>query len=317
MKAVRIHRYGGPEVLQYEEAPIPEPREGEVRVRVHATSINPVDWKVREGFLKDAVPHKLPLVLGWDVSGTVDAVGPGARDFRPGDEVFSRPDIARDGAYAQYIIVREKELARKPRNLDHAHSAAVPLAGLTAWQSLFEAPPPFTAANLEQGQSVLIHAAAGGVGTFAVQLARWKGASRIVATASSRNESFLRELGADQVIDYNRERFEDVAGEVDVVLDTMGGDTQARSWKVVRPGGVLVSIVQKPSEALAKERGARAAYVFVQPSRPQLAELAQLLDARQIKACVSEILPLAEARKAQEKSQSGHVRGKVVLSVTS
>ncbi len=314
MKAVRIHRYGGPEVLAFEDAPCPEPAAGEVLVRVRAAAINPVDWKVRDGYLKEHIPYKLPLILGWDVSGVVERVGAGVSGFSAGDEVFSRPDIARDGAYAELIAIKSTEVAKKPRSVDHVHSAAIPLAALTAWQALFEAPAPFASAGLSKSQTVLIHGGAGGVGTFAVQLAKWKGA-RVIATGLAKNEKFLRDLGADRVIDYQRERFEEVAGGVDAVFDTIGGETQARSWKALRPGGVLVSIVSAPSEDEARAHKARAAYVFVQPNAPQLAALADLVDRKAIRPIVSEVLPLAQARKAHELSQGGHVRGKLVLEI--
>ncbi|HWP34170.1 MAG TPA: NADP-dependent oxidoreductase [Thermodesulfobacteriota bacterium] len=314
MKAVRIHEYGGPEVLRYEDAPRPEPGDGDVLVRVHAAGVNPVDWKVREGYLRKAVPHRLPLVLGWDLSGTVERLGPGASGFAPGEAVYARPDLARDGAYAEFIAVRAAELAPKPASLDHVQAAAVPLAALTAWQALFDAPAPYTSIGLSPGQTILIHGAAGGVGHFAVQLARWRGA-RVIATASGKNERFVRELGADEFVDYTRQRFEEVVREVDAVLDTVGGQTQARSWRVIKKGGVLASIVGRPSEAEAEAHGVRAAYVFVQPSSAQLREIARLIDEGRLRPTVSEILPLAQARRAQELSQAGHVRGKIVLRV--
>ena len=314
MNAIRIHHYGGPEALTYEEAPRPVPGEGDVLVRVHATSVNPVDWKIREGYLQKALPYPLPMIPGWDVSGIVEALGPGVSTFAVGDAVYGRPDIARDGAYAEYMVARAHELALKPATLDHVHAAAVPLAGLTAWQALFDAPAPFATIGLTAGQTILIHGGAGGVGTFAVQLAKWRGA-KVIATASSKNAEFLRDLGADTVIDYKKHRFEDLVHDVDAVFDTIGGDTQARSWKVLKKGGTLLSIASAPSADEAKAHDVRAAYVFVQPSGPQLVELAKLLDAKTIKPVVSEVFPLHEARKAQEHSQKGHVRGKIVLKV--
>jgi NADPH:quinone reductase-like Zn-dependent oxidoreductase len=307
MNAVRIHRYGGPEVLRYEEAPRPEPGRGEVLIRVHGAGVNPVDWKVREGYARDFLKHALPLVPGWDVSGVVEAVGPGATRWKPGDELFSRPDIARNGAYAEFLVVRESEAARKPQSLDHLQAAAVPLAALTAWQALFDA------AGLGPGQTVLIHAAAGGVGHFAVQLAKWKGA-RVIGTASAGNHAFLRTLGADDTIDYTTTRFEEVVRDADVVLDTMGGDTQQRSWKTLREGGILSTILAPPpEEAIPPEK--RLGYTFVQPNAEQLSEIATLIDAGKVRTVVETVLPLPEARSAQERSQAGHVRGKIVLQV--
>lgn len=308
MKAVCIYTYGGPAVLNYEDAPRPHPNDGEVLVRVHAAAINPVDWKIREGQLKETLHHTLPLVLGWDVSGVVEGLGSGLARLKIGDEVFSRPDIARDGAYAEFIVIRESEVALKPKSIDHLHAAALPLAGLAAWQTLFDA------AGLVAGQRVLIHGAAGGVGTLAVQLAKWKGA-HVIGTASAHNHEFLRKLGVDQIIDYQTVRFEQAVQPVDVVLDTLGGDTQARSWPVLKRGGILVSLASPPSPELAAAQGVRQAFVFVQPNAGQLAEIAVLVDAEKLKAIVETILPLSDATRGQELSERGHTRGKIVLRV--
>ena len=308
MKAVRIHKYGGREVLRYEVAPRPKPQAGEVLVRVHAAGVNPIDWKVREGEMKDFWPHKFPLILGWDLSGLVEEVGPGVSRFKTGDEVYSIPDPTRDGAYADYIVVRESELALKPNSLHHIRAAAVPLAALTAWQSLFDT------AQLQPGQRVLIHAGSGGVGHFAVQLAKWKGAY-VFATASTKNQDLLRKLGVDAPIDYTQQRFEDVARNIDIVLDTIGGETQERSWSVLKKGGVLVSLVQPPSEEKAKELGLRAAFLGAQPNGAQLAEIAKIIDSGKLAPVIDSILPLSEARRAHELSQSGHTHGKIALRV--
>jgi NADPH:quinone reductase-like Zn-dependent oxidoreductase len=314
MKAVRIHEYGGPEVLVYEDAPRPEPAQGEALVRVYACAVNPVDWKIRAGELRDRMPYALPMILGWDVSGEIEQLGPGATGFAVGDAVYSRPDIGRDGAYAEYIAIRTGELARKPRTLSHVEAAAVPLAALTAWQVLFDAPPPYSSLGVTKGETVLIHGAAGGVGTFAVQLAKWKGA-KVIATASEKNEQFLRTLGADQVIDYHKQPFEEVVRDVDAVLDTVGGSTLARSWGVLKRGGIIASTTMPLSEEEASAHHVRIAYAFVQPNASQLGKLAGLLDEKAIRPIVSQVLPLAEARKAHELSQDGHVRGKLVLEV--
>ena len=314
MKAVRIHEYGGPEVLRYEDAPRPSMDDGDVLVRVHAAAINPVDWKIREGLMRANLHYRLPLILGWDVSGVVDAVGPGANGLAVGDEVFARPDIARDGAYAEFMTVRAVELSRKPTSLDHVHAAAVPLAALTAWQALVCAPAPYTSASVQKGQTVLVHGAAGGVGSFAVQIANLRGA-HVIATTSVKNMDFVRDLGADEVINYTSVRFEDVVHDVDAVLDTVGGDTQDRSWSVLAPGGVLVSIVKPPPEEMARKYGVRAGFLFLQPLASQLDEIARAIDAGQIRPIVSEVLPLSDARKGHELSQAGHVRGKIVLRV--
>jgi NADPH:quinone reductase-like Zn-dependent oxidoreductase len=308
MKAIRIHNYGGPEVLQYEDAPRPEPQAGEVLVRVQAAGVNPIDWKIREGHMKDFWSHKFPLILGWDTSGKVEEVGPGVSRFKIGDEVYSVSDPTRDGAYADYIVIREAELALKPKSLHHIRAAAMPLAALTAWQSLFDA------GQLQPGQQVLIHAGSGGVGHFAVQLAKWKGAY-IFATASTKNQDSLRELGVDKAIDYTQQRFEDVARNIDIVLDTIGGETQERSWSVLKKDGLLASLVQPPSEAKAEELGVRAAFVAGHPSGGQLAEIAKVIDSGNLAPTIDRILPLSEARRAHQLSQSGHTRGKIVLRI--
>ena len=308
MKAVRIHDYGGPEVLRYEDAPRPTPGPGEVLIQVRAAGVNPVDWKIREGYLKQRVKHSLPLILGWDLSGVVEATGPGVTRLKAGDEVYSRPDLARNGSYAQYIVVKEPEVALKPKSIDHIRAAAIPLAALTAWQALFDA------TRLNAGQSVLIHAAAGGVGSFAVQLAKGRGV-HVIGTASKRNHRFLHELGADETIDYERTRFEEVVRDVDLVLDAVGGDIQKRSWKVLKKGGMLVSIVGPPSADEAAAHGVRQAFVFVQPNAAQLAELATLVDSGKLRPVVETVLPLSKARQAHELSQGGHTRGKLVLDV--
>ena len=310
MKAVRIHAYGGPEVLHYEDTPIPQLQPDDLLIRVRATAVNPVDWKIREGFLQGVLNHCLPLTLGWDVSGEVAAVGPEVIRFQIGDAVYTRPNIERDGGYADYIAVKASEAALKPVKLDHDHAAAVPLAALTAWQALVDA------AQLRSGQTVLIHAAAGGVGSFAVQLAKARGA-KVIATASAVNIGLVTELGADQFVDYTRSRFEEVAKEVDVVFDTIGGETQTRSWSVLKPGGMLVSVVSPPPEATAAAYGVRSAFVFVQPSSSQLDAITQLIDEGRIKPILHTIMPLYEARQAQVISQGGHVRGKIVLHVAS
>ncbi len=308
MKAVRIHAYGGPEMLRYEDAPLPQLNPDDLLIRVRAAAINPVDWKIRAGYLQGFLNPPLPLTLGWDVSGEVIEAGPEVTRFKPGDAVYTRPNIERDGGYAEYIAVKASEAALKPAKLDHDHAAAVPLAALTAWQALIDV------AQLQSGQTVLIHAAAGGVGSFAVQLAKVRGA-KVIATASAVNVGLVMALGADEFVDYTRTRFEDVAKEVDVVFDTIGGETQERSWSVLKPGGILVSVVSPPPETIAAEQGVRSAFVFVQPSGSQLDAITRLIDEGRMKPILHTVLPLHEARQAQVISQGGHVRGKIVLHV--
>lgn len=308
MQAVRFHSYGGPEVLVLEEVARPQAGADEVLVQVHAAGVNPIDWKVRAGHLKDWLPHRLPLILGWDVSGVVEAVGPDVTAFKSGDAVYGMLDHMRDGAYAEYVAARTGDLVRKPRSIDHVQAAGVPLAALTAWQSLFEV------ANLAPWHTVLIHAAAGGVGHFAVQFAKWKGA-KVIGTASAGNATFLKELGADRVIDYRTTQFEEVVSEVDVVLDTIGGDTQERSWQVLKKGGMLVATLGISSPEAARQHGVRGEGVRVHADTAQLTQIAALIDAGDLKPAVTTMLPLAEAARAHELGQTGHVRGKIVLKV--
>jgi NADPH:quinone reductase-like Zn-dependent oxidoreductase len=263
-----------------------------------------MDWIIRRG-LAGSVP--LPMIPGLDVAGTVDSVGQGEVTFQPGDEVFAKVSIGK-GGYAEYTVARSTEMARKPKSIGFIESAAIPTAGLAAWQSLFDI------AGLEKGQSVLIHGASGGVGTFAVQLAKWKGA-HVIGTASSKNAEFLRSIGADEVIDYKNQQFEDLVSNMDVVLDTIGGDTFERSWGVLKPGGFLVTTVARIPEGEPEKHGVRAKGLVTQSDGKELAQIANIVDERKIKPIVTTILPLTDARKAHEMSESLHTRGKIVLRV--
>lgn len=308
MKAVRIHGYGGVDALSYEEAPRPTAGEGEVLIRVHATSVNPFDAALRSGYLSGYFKPNFPLTLGTDVAGTVEAVGGGVKDFAPGDSVYARGGVTRDGAYAEYVVVPASDVAAKPKTLDFIHSAAIPHVILTAWQALIEV------AKLAKGQTVLIHGAAGGVGHVATQLARSRGA-KVIGTAS-KNVDFLHELGVDQIIDYTKSKFEEVVHDIDVVLDTVGGDTQQRSWGVLKPGGILVSTIQPPSEETAAAHGVRQGMIATSPPiGPTLTEVARMVDVGEIKPEVSRVLPLEEIRKAHELIETRHTRGKIVLQV--
>jgi len=308
MKAIRIHTYGGPEVLQYEDAPRPQIKKGEVLVRVHAAGVNPLDWKVRSGLLNGSIPHKLPLIPGWDVSGVVDEVGADASQFKKGNEVFAMADPTRDGAYADYIAVPATDLALKPKSLHHVRAAATPVSALAAWRSLFDL------GQLQPGQRILIHGGSGGVGHFAIQLAKRKGA-HVLATASTKNQELLRKVRADETIDYTTQKFEHVASNIDVVLDTVGGETQERSWRVLKKGGVLISLVQPPSKEKAEQFSVRGFMCRVQPDGAQLTKIAKLIDSTKLKPTIDRILPLSEAQRAHELSENGHVRGKIVLRV--
>lgn len=304
MKAIRLHTRGGPEAFAYEDAPQPRPGDGEVLVRVHAAGVIPTElswvptWTTRAG-----EPRPLPVIPGHEFSGEVATLGPGVADVAVGDPVYGLNDWYRDGASAEFCVARVVDLAAKPGSVDHIHAAATPISALTAWQGLIER------AGLAAGERVLVHGAAGGVGTFAVQIARWRGA-RVIGTASAANLDFVLGLGADDVIDYRAERFEDVVRDVDVVFDTVGGETLARSWGVLKPGGRLVT-VGASAEQTTDER-VRAAFFIVEPSRAQLAEVARLIDAGTLRPVVGGVFPLAEARQAYQHKA---LRGKVVLRV--
>ncbi len=309
MKAIRIHGRGGPEALVYEDVPRLHPGPGEVLVRVHATAIiaTELSWGVTYQ-TTDGSPNPRPIP-GRDLSGVVEETGPGVSTPVKGAEVYGMLGYRRDGAGAEYAIARPDELAPKPGTLDHVQAAAVPLSALTAWQAFFDQ------AHLAAGQTVLIHGGAGGVGVFAVQLAHWAGA-RVIATASARNLGFLRELGANETVDYTTTPFEEVARGVDLVLDTVGGDALQRSPKVIRPGGMLISIVNdQPPDTLAKGNEARFAYFVVEPNREELIQIAALIDEGKLRPNIEAVFPLAQARQAYEQAARGHTRGKIVLRV--
>ena len=309
MKAIRLAGRGGPHHLVYEDAPQPRPGAEEVLVRVYATGViaNELKWDVTYQ-TKAGSPRALPIP-GRDLSGVVEAVGHGVTEPAKGDEVYAMLDYCCDGAEAEFTIALPNELAPKPRTLDHVQAAAVPLTALTAWQALF------VHARLAAGQTILIHGAAGGVGVFAVQLARWTGA-QVIATASARNRDFLCELGANEIIDYTTTRFEDVVQSVDVVFDLVGGDSLQRSWQVVKPGGVLVSVVSpRPAADVTKGHDAHFAWFVVEPNREQLIQIGTFIDAGHIRPIVETVLPLSEARQAYEQGSKGHTRGKIVLRV--
>jgi NADPH:quinone reductase-like Zn-dependent oxidoreductase len=309
MKAVRIHQYGGPEVLSLDDIQRPTAGPNELLIKVHAASVNPADWKIRQGYLRQFFPLSLPAIIGGDFSGTVEATGSGVTRFNRGDEVYaSIPDLTNGGAYAEYTLANESQVALKPKSVDHVHAAAIPVVGQTAWQALFET------AKLGACQKILIHAAAGGVGSFAVQFAKAKGAY-VIGTASGKNKAFLRELGVDEAIDYEKTRFEDVVHDVDVVLDTIGGEVQERSWKVLNKGGILISIVSPPNVEQAAKYGVRALMFEMRRGSADLEEIARLVDSGRVKTIVDIVLPLAEVRRAHELSAYGHCRGKIVLKV--
>ncbi|MBJ7005778.1 NADP-dependent oxidoreductase [Streptomyces griseofuscus] len=306
MRAVVVEQWGGTENLVEREMPRPEPGLGEVLVRVHAAGVNPVDWKTRaSGALIEwgAVP-----AVGWDVSGTIEAVGPGVGMFRPGDEVFGMPSFPRQaGAYAEYVVAPARHLAPKPAALTHVEAAALPLAALTAWQALVDT------AGLRPGERVLVHAAAGGVGHLAVQIAKARGAY-VIGTAGAAKHDLVRRLGADEVIDYRAVRFEDVVSDVDVVLDGLGAETAERSLKVLRPGGRLITL-PGPDDVPTAQDGVRALWMLVEPDHLGLREITALVERGALRPVIDTVVPLAEAAKAHEIGERGRTAGKIVLSV--
>jgi NADPH:quinone reductase-like Zn-dependent oxidoreductase len=308
LKAVRVHQRAGPEGLVYEEAPLPTIGRGDALIGVYAAGITPTEFTWNSTFTDADKKSRLPSVPAFEVSGKVSRVAPGVAELAPGDDVYGLLNFWRDGSAAEYVAVKASDMAPKPKSLDFVQAAAVPLSGLTAWQALFDH------AKLSQGQRVLIHGAGGGVGTFAVQFARHRGV-RVVATCSASKADLVRELGAEEVIDYAKVRFEDAVRDVDAVLDTVGGDTLDRSWKVVRKGGTLVTIVGDAPEGKADAHGIRGVSMLVEPSRTELVQISRLIDEGEVRPIISGVFPLAEARRAYESGLSGHARGKVVLKV--
>jgi NADPH:quinone reductase-like Zn-dependent oxidoreductase len=307
MKAVRIHRFGGPEVLSLDDVPLPQPRDDEVVVRVLAASINPIDYVIRAGS-PFVTQDQLPVTLGVDLSGTVELLGTRAHTLRQGDPIYAMVPMGR-GTYAEYVLVKAVEMAAKPDTLDHEQAAAVPLAGLTAWQGLFEH------GGLQEGQRVLIHGGAGGVGHLAIQFAKAKGAAFVATTVSGSDLDFVRDLGADQAIDYRAERFEEMVRDMDLIFDLVSGETQDRSWPALKQGGVLVSTLGQPSQDKAAQYGVRGVGYMAQPNGAHLSEIGRLIDEGRVRVVVERVFPLAEAGVAQEHLQHSHVRGKVVLAV--
>jgi len=308
MKAARIQGRGGPAQIQYEDAPFPRQLPGDAIVRVCATGITPTELEWDETYTNADGSRRIPSIPGHEVAGVVETVASEVKDVRVGDAVYGLTDFPRDGAAAEYIAVRAANLAPKPSTIDYCHTAAMALSGLTAWQAFL------THGNLTRGQNVLIHGAAGGVGVFAVQLARWRGA-HVSVTAQKKDAEFLRGLGADRVIDYASERFDEHLANQDLVLDTIGGDTQDRSWKVLRRGGVMINLRAPLPAAKLAEFGVRGVFFIVEPNRNDLIELAKLVDAGALKSVVSRIIPLAQARTAFERSPVGRAPGKTVLKV--
>ena len=305
MRAVQIHQYGGSTEMKLEEIAIPEPSEGEVLIKVFAAGVNPIDWKIREGYLAEIIPHTLPLTLGWDFSGEIVSLGENVNKWSIGDAVYARPDFSKNGAYADYIVVSEDEIAVKPKILNWQKSAAVPLVTLTAWQALKDI------GEVKQGDRVLIHAGAGGVGIAAIQLAKQAGAV-VYTTSSTKNIEFLEELGADEVIDYTQEDFSTLEN-LDIVFDTMGGEILKKSWITLKKGASLISVAEVPDEEMASKYEIRASFCFVQANSEQLSKISHLIDSGELRVEVDSVYQLEDAVKAHEKSELGHARGKIVI----
>lgn len=315
MRAVVIHQFGDSNQLQLTEVEKPTAGEGEVLVKIKAIGVNPVDWKIRNGKLKDRLPHQFPLILGWDMAGVVEEVGHAARRFQPGDEVYAycRRPVVQAGTYAEYIALSESYLTYKPKNLSFEESAAIPLASLTAYQSIY------TAADLQVGENLLVLGASGGVGSFAVQLGKAVGAN-VIGVASEQNHAYLKELGVDAAIDYRQNdfvsRFQALKPQgAEVIFDCVGQDMLQKAPQCLAPGGRLVSIAGKADENQLAERQGQSLYVFVEPHAPQLDHIRELIETGQVKVHLQAVYPLEEVRKAHAQSEQLHTQGKIVLTV--
>ncbi|MEK4365729.1 NADP-dependent oxidoreductase [Paenibacillus sp. FSL M8-0212] len=309
MKAVVINQYGSKEELVEQEVNKPRAEANQVVVKLEATSINPIDWKLREGYLKEMYDWEFPIILGWDVAGVITEIGSNVTKWKVGDRVFSRPDTTRFGSYAEYTAVDEYLLAKLPDSISYEEAAAVPLAGLTAWQVLF------THGDLKEGETVLIHAGAGGVGMYAIQLAKYAGA-HVITTASEKNHELLYSLGADQVIDYKKENFEEILKDIDLVFDTMGGEVAENSYKVLKPNtGRLITIVGEPNHDTAKSHNVLAKGIWLQPDGDQLQRMADLMEEKKIKSIVGATFPFSRQGiyDAHALSETHHAVGKIVI----
>jgi NADPH:quinone reductase-like Zn-dependent oxidoreductase len=307
MRAARFHEYGPPSVLVIDLVPRPVPQEGEVLIRVRTAGVNPIDWKMRAGYLKTYMPVELPRIPGLDVAGTVEEVGSGVTEFAAGDELFGRGS----STYAEYATGPVATLARKPDGVSFDQAATLHVGGETAWVALFDT------AQLEPGQRVLIQGGAGGVGSIAVQLAHWKGA-HVIATTSTDNVAYVQSIGADEVVDYTAVPFEDVVHDVDVVIDTVGGEITGRSWATLKPGGIMVVVAGAPDAEAAEAHGVRVSNVrHPAVTAPVLEELARLVVSGDLVPHIDAAFPLEEAAQAQAASETGHGRGRIVLHIAS
>ncbi len=308
MKAVVVNEYGGPEVLKYQDAPRPEPKDDEILVRVIAAAVNPVDSYVRQGMFAKRGMDNRPAIIGYDIAGMVEKTGANAKKFKAGDKVYSYLSVMRGGGYAEFAIAKESETALKPTNINFVEAAAVPLAATTAWQALVDT------AKIDKGQSVLIHGGSGGVGSFAIPIAKARGA-KVIATASTAHQELLKQLGVDQAIDYTTTKFEDVVKNVDVVLNCVRADALGRSYGVVKKGGIIVSITDEPDQNECAKYGIRGSRLGAHPDAKVLEELTKLIEAGKMTPIVSQTFPLADASKAHQQIETHHTLGKIVLKV--
>lgn len=310
MKAIVIDSYGGKEQLKEREVEKPAITDNQVLVEIHATSINPIDWKLREGYLKEMLPWEFPIILGWDAAGVIAETGAGVKHFKAGDRVFTRPATTRQGTYAEYVPVDENLLAHMPESMTFEEGAAIPLTGLTAYQCLVDF------AEVKKGDKVLIHAGAGGVGSMAIQIANSIGAY-VATTASDKNDELVKSLGANQVINYREEDFSELLEDFDAVLDTMGGDVLDKSFKVLKKGGKLISIAGQPSAEKAEQHEVKASDFWLEPNGEQLKKLANLYVSGELKPSIGEIFEFTEQglQDAHELSESHHARGKIIIKI--
>jgi NADPH:quinone reductase-like Zn-dependent oxidoreductase len=310
IKAIIIEAYGGKEQLKEQEVQKPSAGENQVVVRLFATSINPIDWKLREGYLKTMLPFEFPIILGWDAAGVIEEVGPNVKNFKKGERVFARPETTNMGTYAEYTAIDAHLLARIPDNISFEEAACVPLAGLTAWQCLFDF------GDVKQGDRVLIHAGAGGVGTFAIQFAKNAGAY-VATTAGTHNMEFLKSLGADEIIDYTTQDFETILRDYDLVLDTLGGIPLEKSFSTVKEGGKLASIVAEPDKEKSAAKNITSGLVWLKPNGEQLKKIAEQLSKNDLKVIIGHRFPLTEEgiKGAHALSESHHAKGKIVIDI--
>ena len=308
MKAAYIEQYGGSNQFKVGELARPTIGADDVLIEVYAASVNPVDWKLREGYLKEMLTYEMPLVIGWDVSGVIKEVGANVTNLQVGDEVFSRPDIARQGTYAEYVAVDAHLVVKKPATLSFEEAASLPLVAHTAWQVMFEV------MKAQSGDRIFIGAGSGGVGTVAIQLAKAHGLYVITST-STPNVDWVKALGADEVIDYKQQDPATTVRELDFVFDTMGGDGQGKLYDMLKENGMLVSISTPPDEAEAERANVRCEYVFMQPTGERLQQIADAVEQGELKPVIDRVFPLEETKQAHDYGEEGHAKGKIVIKV--